>query len=96
MDAIVFLRELKRMCNSIECSECIIDEKSVEKGCSCLKYAEDFPKETVDGVEQWSKEHPVITNGAKFEEVFGRTYMSLPSFVGEWLEQEYKEPKGEE
>ena len=92
MDAIMFLKEFKRMCDSIECCKCAIDEKSVEKGCSCMKYAEDFPEETVDGVEKWSKENPLITNGMKFSEVFGRPHWSIGNMEN-WMKKEYEAPE---
>lgn len=92
MDAVNFIKEKNRMCDSISrCDMCDLHGRTT----TCREFVRDYPEEAVKIVEKWGNEHPVMTNGAKFEEVFGRTYMSLPSFVGEWLEQEYKEPKGE-
>lgn len=97
MDAVKFLEEKERMCKSVkQCYDCPLDSGKTDITVCCQDLLTYYPKEAVKAVEQWSNEHPVMTNGAKFEEVFGRTYMSLPSFVGEWLEQEYKEPKGEQ
>lgn len=66
MDALAFLRERKRMCNSYKCcvgcplveSHCIVSSATSD---------EDFKKMT-DVVEQWSKEHPRKTRQSVFLE----------------------------
>lgn len=66
MDALAFLRERKRMCNSYKCcvgcplveSHCIISSATSD---------EEFKKMT-DVVEQWSKEHPRKTRQRVFLE----------------------------
>lgn len=66
MDALAFLRERKRMCNSYKCcvgcplveSHCIISSATSD---------EDFKKMT-DVVEQWSEEHPRKTRQSVFLE----------------------------
>lgn len=68
MDALAFLRERKRMCNSYKCcvgcplaeSHCIISSATSD---------EEFKKMT-DVVEQWSKEHPRKTRQRVFLEYF--------------------------
>lgn len=66
MDALAFLRERKRMCNSYKCcvgcplveSHCIISSATSD---------EDFKKMT-DVVEQWLNEHPRKTRQSVFLE----------------------------
>ena len=54
MDAVLFVNELKRMCNSNEdCSVC-----QVAKWCNNVGYPQGFSEEMVAVVEKWSKEHP--------------------------------------
>lgn len=107
MDAVEYLKERARMCNSYErCSECPL----LNVGCG-----ESNPDETVDIVEQWSREHPVMTNAMKFEEVFGNKPDSKRkgericpplafrkskdcsckcSECDQWWDEPYKEPEG--
>ena len=64
MDAVEYLKERARMCKSYGyiCAECpLINGKCVAGN----------PEEIVSAVEKWSREHPVMTNAMKFEEVFG-------------------------
>ena len=54
-------------CNGVDCTSCPF---SIE----CAKDDQSNPFKAAffcEIVEQWGKEHPVITNGKKFEEVFG-------------------------
>ena len=77
MEAIEFLKEAQRLCEqsrycSMECplyESCIFD----------FMYENESSKETwgriekaVAIIEQWSKEHPLVTNAQKFKEVFGK------------------------
>ena len=64
MDAVTYLKERRRMC----------DEYSTCVRCPLGKFAycvDAEPEEQVKAVEQWSKEHTLVTNRKKFEEVFG-------------------------
>ena len=53
MDAVEFIKERNRMCNSMKsCSQCLFDE---------MKYCDfdtENPEKLVAFVEQWSQEHP--------------------------------------
>jgi hypothetical protein len=64
MDAVEYLKERARICKSFNrfCAGCPLFSVGCGKG---------NPDEAVDIVEQWSREHPVMTNAMKFEEVFG-------------------------
>ena len=69
MDAIEFLKEYARMCAvNKDCYGCPL------KGTDCSlnrEFSEEQMINIVDKTEQWSKEHPVMTNAQKFKEVFG-------------------------
>lgn len=69
MDAVEFLKERNRLCNSFRynCLNC--------PAYNCAN-SEHF-EETVALIEKWSKEHPIITNEMKFEEVFGEIPQTL-------------------
>ena len=89
MDAVKFLKEVNRICETVDCPDCPLDNANL-----CINDT------TVDGeeekvcsiVEQWSKEHPIMTNRQKFREVFGENV--CPTV--EWWGEEYKVPNGEE
>jgi len=97
MEALDFLKEAQRMCKSYaDCKgcplvnspcgfiRCIVDHSGAEMRC------------VTKVVEQWSKEHPIITNAQKFKEVFGFSVedkYTMRSDVTEWLNEPYKEPE---
>ena len=86
MDAVEYLKTMKRMCN--ECGKC--ERCPLNKAYSCVY--EENPEEAVAIVEQWLKEHPKMTNADKLIKVFGR--IRLSDITPDWLRQEYREPKG--
>ena len=72
MDAVKFLKQKDRMCNSFSlCSQCPMSALKNNRNVSCIQLHERYPEEVVRIVEQWSKENPIITNAMKFNEVFG-------------------------
>ena len=77
-----FLKDYQRMCRSYK--DCIDGCPLYEKECfgALLIAFENNSLNAIAGaVEQWSKEHPIVTNAGKFEEVFGRP----PKFQsGDW------------
>lgn len=103
-----FCRERSRMCKFNQyCSRCDIGDKK-EPG-MCADYCVKNPDEAEKIVSEWAKEHPIVTNRKKFEEVFGFNIMTKPekeedftmsrdellSRVEKWLQQEYKPPRKE-
>ena len=99
MDAIKFIEEETRMCESFgtTCVGCPMHPSAKKARYDCRTFVRTCPEQAVAIVEQWSKEHPIMTNKMKFEEVFGKTcdesgVLARPS----WWEAEYKEPKGDE
>lgn len=92
MDAVKYLKESNRMCYSINfCTECPLDKENL-----CANSVTNGEEEKVVMlVEQWSKEHPLITNRQKFQQVFGRPLHRIKNPTG-WWDEEYKPPKEDE
>lgn len=92
MDAVEFLKTINKICETLaDCRECPLHDENI-----CIAGVDDGEEEkAVSIVEQWSKEHPVMTNEQKFREVFGETH-SLVKAPSEWWVAEYEEPKGKE
>lgn len=74
MDAVLFLKEYKRMCDSVtDCKHCPLGEYFLplySDGYSCPQYCFDNPHRAANAVEQWSKEHPRKTRVQDFLEKF--------------------------
>lgn len=75
MDAVEFLKKLKRMCdenrdiNEGSCYGCEIFAKKVYIGISCSSFTEQYPEEAVAIIEKWSAEHPAKTRQSEFLKV---------------------------
>lgn len=98
-----FWKERERMCQfykgTCKVNGCpLFDIRSRQYHHNCQLNCGDFPKEAEQIVEQWVKEHPIVTNGMKFMEIFGETFCSnmLIGSANEWRHAEYQPPKGEE
>lgn len=100
MDAVEFVKEKRRICEAHQsCTGCPL---GIFTDCG-----REVTEELVKAVEEWSEEHPVMTNWEKFEEVFGRDMswlttippnewipiVSMPTFIlsRDWWIAEYKE-----
>lgn len=75
MEALDFLKELKRMCDShnkleSRCNRCPLHLIAENDG-ACFPFIKKYPEKAIEVVEEWSKEHPIKTNADKFKEVFG-------------------------
>ena len=70
MEALEFLKEYNRMCTMYKsCRRCPLE---MDKCAGCGdEFSEKQIINIIEKTEQWSKEHPIITNAHKFEEVFG-------------------------
>lgn len=67
MDAVKFLKEKKRMCDSFRdssCEGCLI--YAIDIGTGCFDFQDDHPKQTVEIVEKWAEEHPQETRLSQF------------------------------
>lgn len=99
MFATDYLKEKERMCRTEGCARCPLSPRNNGTPCGCSKYQADFPDKAVIIVDEWSRQHPIVTNRDKFAEVFGA--MSFAAFVwnnlksggyDEWWDKEYKAP----
>lgn len=89
------MAQAARMCNSHKlCASCPIKKNCVT---SCRVFMLEHPDRFEEIVLQWAAEHPLVTNGAKFEEIFGVPFWAISCGVtpaiSEWLKSEYKEAK---
>ena len=72
--AIEYLRDARDMCNDYikndYCDRCYFYSEAYE---ACYREQREYyePDKAVEVVTKWSKEHPILTNAQKFEEVFG-------------------------
>lgn len=63
-------------CKGIRCIDCPFQENA------CFMYNKKFNVfEVIEILEQWGKEHPIMTNARKFKEVFGFTPIPIGSCV---------------
>lgn len=68
MDAVKFINERRRMCDSYNiCSECPIHS---DTKMDCDKYLNTHPENYVKTVEKWSDEHPEKTRQSEFLKIF--------------------------
>lgn len=63
MDALKYLKTLRRICNG-ECRECEYEKRSGFDPCTVWQY--DHPKEAVEIAEKWAAEHPAKTRQSEF------------------------------
>lgn len=63
MDALKYLKTLRRMCNG-ECRECEYEKRSGVDPCAVWQY--DHPEEAVAIAEQWAVAHPIKTRQSEF------------------------------
>lgn len=89
------IKERQRMCKSFtSCDICPLGME--QKPCEgCRTWMIDHPGMTEHLVMQWSAEHPLMTNGEKFAEVFGKDLLkSLPDAtwgdIVKWIDEKYK------
>lgn len=90
MDAVEFLEEKDRMCNSFnngcrikDHPECIceIRAKTEKTREACAVYARKHPAEIVAIVERWAKEHPRKTRQSKLLKLFPRAEKGADGIV---------------
>lgn len=64
MDALEYLEIKSRMTNNckMKCDECPLYDKSNNKQLGCKRFEMLYPKEAIKIVEEWKKEHPIMTN----------------------------------
>ncbi len=86
--------EMTRMCRCYAgfCKECPLGFAA-----SCKNWVLAQSAEAEQIIMKWAAEHPLVTNGAKFEEIFGVPFWAISCGVtpaiSKWLRSEYKEAK---
>lgn len=75
MDAVEYLKEKDRMCQSHAtiCYGCPIYEMGRDTDLDCIETIREKKEQAVEAVEKWAKEHPVKTRQDKFLEIFPNT-----------------------
>lgn len=83
MDAVKFLKEKKRMCDSYSaCTKaCLLRKPMDENGVTCLGYCFAHPEDAVAIVEKWSAEHPVKTRQSEFLKMFPNAELSTDGIL---------------
>lgn len=75
MDAVMFVKEWKRMCRSSKtCLSCSIG-KSAGVFTICSNVIKEEPEKYVAIVEKWSAEHPIKTRQSEFLKMFPNAYI---------------------
>lgn len=80
MDAVDFLKTIRRICNSNKngYNSCVVYQNYNYCHLQCVAH----PEEIVDAVEKWAKEHPIKTRQSEFL----KNYPYAPFYPGEdWL-----------
>ena len=86
--------EMTRMCGHYEgfCKECPLGF-----AVSCRNWVFAQPSEAEEIIMKWAEEHPLMTNGAKFMEIFGVPFWviscGVTPAISKWLKSDYKEAK---
>ena len=68
MDAVKYLKTLRRMCDG-GCRKCEF-EKRLSEFVTCTAWRKAHPEEAVAILEQWAKEHPAKTRQSEFLTMF--------------------------
>ena len=68
MDAVKFLKTLRRMCNA-KCRKCEFGEVYRVNG-GCSTWQKNHPEEAVAIVEKWAADHPIKTRQSEFLKMF--------------------------
>jgi hypothetical protein len=79
MDAVEFLKTLRRMCNA-ECRKCEFREVHRVNG-GCSTWQKNHPEEAVAIVEQWAAEHPVKTRQSEFLKHYPGAQITIDGFL---------------
>lgn len=108
MEAAKFIKEACRMCGNYHCDDCPVGPPCISDSTSLADDDKALEK-YIEMVEKWSKEHPIITNSNKIEEVFGKDILhrfenvadntrneALKRLILDFLNGEYEEPTKKE
>lgn len=75
MDAVEYVKALRRLCNSQDCyfgriPGCPLLNKEDKKDGYCIANISEYAEKSVQIVEQWAKDHPVKTRQSEFLKMF--------------------------
>ena len=104
MEAIKYLKEKKRMMNSlgglngkcigVNCDECPLGSKNNGRNLHCNSFEGEYPEEAVAIVEKWAEEHPQKTILMDFLEKYPKALIDevnkIPSMCPNHLGYEYE------
>ena len=71
MDAVEYLKQRKRMCDTYYSKECANCSMFNNNGCRRNFFERYYFKDAVDKIETWAEGHPIYTNADKFRDIFG-------------------------
>lgn len=76
MDALEYLKTRKRMTKNcrVDCDECLLGSKYNGRNINCIPLESLYSDEAIQIVEDWSKEHPLVSNVDKYKEVIKETF----------------------
>ena len=71
MDALEYFKIKNRMTKNcrIDCDECLLGSKYNGRNINCFPLESFYSDEAIKIVEKWEKEHPIITNAEKYEQM---------------------------
>lgn len=84
MDAVEFLKEKSRMCNTFNLCDGGGYKETCElykEGLTCADYTNDYPEKAVEIVERWAKEHPRKTRQSELLKLFPRVDMTADDVI---------------
>jgi hypothetical protein len=89
----------KSSCNGVDCRECPLgDNSQINSQIAVCKATKAKAFDLIEFVQKWAHEHPVFTNKDMLKKTFGKDvihYIEARPYKEEWLDEEYKKPKGE-
>ena len=53
----------------IDCDECLLSSKYNGRNINCFPFESFYSDEAIKIVEKWEKEHPIMTNAEKYEQM---------------------------
>ena len=84
MDAVKFLKEALRMCESYtNCTDCVLEQKGAVVPCNC--FITSIETEALDKlvaiIEKWTKEHPIKTRQSEMLKMFPMTRLNEEGII---------------
>lgn len=74
MDALVYLKNKRRMCKETTCADCKLSLHNNDEGLHCEIFTKRYPEQAIKVVEEWTQEHPAMTNENKYLQIIKETF----------------------